>query len=543
MGFLDDVKTGAIFLDIKGAFDNVVPSTLFVMLDLLGIPTKITSFLRAIITTRRVTSYCGGRSLGVRLANRGLPQGSTLSPILYNIYSSFLAYCLPEGIRMLMFADDIVIYCCDSELNLILDLLNRALSKLNEALRGLNLCIAPQKTQFCVFSKRSFNHISNYLRNNNLNLILESEGAIPFRLPLRTKVKFLGVFLDVNLSWKSHVDYVKKKTLPRINILKAISGIRWGAHPKTLIMVYKGLIRPFFDWGCQIMNEINPKVAIILDRLQLTALRVSLGLLITTPTNVILHICGELPLHLRRGQLTHKYLVKVCSSRYHPLLIRMNQLTVHPVSRERMLMNSSLLRDLFNWNLNLQNSIHKMERMGSVNFDYMIRFFNPEVDTVIGEELRVFKTSKTIRRDHDYDACLLSPAPSENLFREKIAIFNSACIMFTDGSKLANGCTGFSVFCEDPVINIKVQINSLNSIFEAEAWAILRAASLIVSGKFRNVVIASDSLSVLSCLKAPDLKGKPPTYLHDQESIVETLSTWGVCKSNLDTKSRWYRGK
>lgn len=229
-----------------------------------------------------------------------------------------------------MYADDIVIYFGNPSISFIIETLTRALNDLARALRSLNLSISPQKTQFCLFFNKSHSVNSNYLQRNNLRLKLGDDSNNPIYIPLKPHAKFLGMIFDGNLSWQQHVKYIKGKIAPRINILKAISGIGWGAHPSNLIMVYKGLIRPILDWGCQVLNDIRPNVALQLDRLQFAALRVTLRLVITTPTNVILHLCGELPLHIRRCQLSNKYLVKACAISNHPLLSRFDHLKVDP---------------------------------------------------------------------------------------------------------------------------------------------------------------------------------------------------------------------
>lgn len=53
-------------------------------------------------------------------------------------------------------------------------------------------------------------------------------------------VRFLGMFLDYALKWRTHVAEICK--LPRINILQAIGGIKWGTHPSVLFIAYKELV-------------------------------------------------------------------------------------------------------------------------------------------------------------------------------------------------------------------------------------------------------------------------------------------------------------
>lgn len=105
----------------------------------------------------------------------------------------------------------------------------------------------------------------------------------------------------------------------RINVMKALAGIRWGAHPLTLLTVYRGLIRSSMDWGCQLLVDVGLALAKILDRLQYAVLRIVLGVMCTIPTNVILHLSGECTLNSRRRMLTSKYVAKCVTRRDHPM--------------------------------------------------------------------------------------------------------------------------------------------------------------------------------------------------------------------------------
>ena len=63
------------------------------------------------------------------------------------------------------------------------------------------------------------------------------------------KAKFLGIIFDSRLTWNDHVNYVVQKCKKRLNLLRAISGNSWGANKKTLLMIYRSLIRSVLDYG------------------------------------------------------------------------------------------------------------------------------------------------------------------------------------------------------------------------------------------------------------------------------------------------------
>ena len=97
-----------------------------------------------------------------------------------------------------------------------------------------------------VFAKRSKDDVS--LSINGVNIEKVSE------------FKFLGITLDENLTWKSHVSYVKKKLSKNIFILNKV---KYVLDCKTMRMLYCSLILPYLCycaevWGNTYMSNIMP---------------------------------------------------------------------------------------------------------------------------------------------------------------------------------------------------------------------------------------------------------------------------------------------
>lgn len=111
--------TGVLFLDLVRTFDNVIPWALIILLKKYGMPDKITRYIDAMTSDRCLIGYTAGLALQRRSTSRGLLQGSILSPILFNLYFTLIEICLPLPIHILMYADDIAIYCAHESLDCI----------------------------------------------------------------------------------------------------------------------------------------------------------------------------------------------------------------------------------------------------------------------------------------------------------------------------------------------------------------------------------------------------------------------------------------
>ena len=76
-------------------------------------------------------------------------------------------------------------------------------------------------------------------------------------IPLEEKshIKYLGIMLDTNLNWKSHVHYISKKVKRSIGIL---SKIRYHVNLDVLTNLYYALIYPFLVYGIVIWGNTYP---------------------------------------------------------------------------------------------------------------------------------------------------------------------------------------------------------------------------------------------------------------------------------------------
>ena len=228
-------STLALTLDLKGAFNEVLPGVLLHQLSELDVPGRIINFVN-FLTTRRMLHF-SHRDTSASLCGVGVPQGGVLSPILFSIHLRKVNEILPAEVRAAMYADDLLLYSRHSDPQQALLHLERVMGFLFPWLRSLGLSISIPKCQMCIFTRA---------RRDFSGVVLEVDGV---RLHCCDSLKYLGVVLDARVTWLQHVKYVAGRALRAVSLLRVLSRVSWGVTPSLLLLVYRGLIRSYLDWG------------------------------------------------------------------------------------------------------------------------------------------------------------------------------------------------------------------------------------------------------------------------------------------------------
>jgi hypothetical protein len=229
-----------LFLDMSKAFDTVCHELLLNKLYKYGIRGPAYSWLESYLTNRQQCTQ-----LNITINNKvstfrskfthnfyGVPQGSTLGPLL------FIAYIndLPDSIKhdCILFADDTTIIIEGRNLDIFENNINQTLNDVIQWLDNNHLQINLGKTKLMQFkSYRSPEHHLNI--EHNLNAIEEVKSTT-----------FLGVTLDSNCNWREHVDMVCKKVN---KFLFALWRLKQTVSLQTALIAYHGYILSVLRYG------------------------------------------------------------------------------------------------------------------------------------------------------------------------------------------------------------------------------------------------------------------------------------------------------
>jgi ribonuclease HI len=473
IAFSKKESTLAVFLDIDAAYDNVCLPTLYKKMIDLSIPEPIAKLIFNIFTGRTIFVNLGGRS-ECRNVWRGLPQGSVLSPTLFNLYCHDLEAMIPDDCSIIQYADDIAIYCSNKNIKSAAKSISSALEKVSIWMYNNSLKLSAHKSQTVMFSRK----------HSNPEITLKCEG-IP--IPQVDEVKFLGLLINRKLSWHSQISHIAKKCEIGINMLRALSNMSWGSHPTTLKLLYNALIRSHLDYASFLFDPLPKTLDIKLDRIQTKSLRLIVGAMHSTPNNSLQVECVDMPLKIRRQYLSDCYFAKKMTYASHPLLSRLS------------ILNSIVRRDGY-WlrrqppNLcesftNVNFSVNKYPFPSPMyNLPYETLIFKP--DTVLNMGLS--KSSE------------LSPHQINSEFLFKIETrWPDFIQIYTDGSKTSSeNYVGAAVIVPSTGLNVMIKLPPEASVFTAECIAMSRALDIVSEKEYKKTIIFTDSLSLVQTLSS-----------------------------------------
>ncbi len=290
-GYEKNVITGTVFVDLSAAYDTVNHKLLLNKLFQLTQDAKLTNLIGNMLSNRRFFVELNGQKSRWRKQKNGLPQGSVLSPVLFNMYTNDQP--IHKETRSFIYADDLCIASQDSTFTRIESNLSDALANLDLYYKENHLRANPDKTQTCTF----------HLRNREAKRELDIKWCNK-ELQHTPHPVYLGVTLDRTLSYKQHIQKVKAKTASRNNILKKLTNTRWGASPATIKTTALALSYSTAEYACPVWERSSHAEKI--DPVLNEACRSITGCLKPTRVDSLYQLAGIAPPAIRRNTISQR---------------------------------------------------------------------------------------------------------------------------------------------------------------------------------------------------------------------------------------------
>jgi len=127
----------------------------------------------------------------------------------------------PDGVQLIGFADDLMALIEAKTIQELEGKANTTLAAIVQLGSKRKLYINPNKTAAVSFTRK--------LNYNNPRIIVNG-----IDIPMVDHFRYLGVIIDRNLNWHTHIKHVTAKAIQFTNQISRISKIRWGFNSRQL---------------------------------------------------------------------------------------------------------------------------------------------------------------------------------------------------------------------------------------------------------------------------------------------------------------------
>ena len=208
-------------MDLTAAYDTVWHRGLACKLLRLIPDRHLVRMIMELVQNRNfILTTSNGKQSRLRRLKNGVPQGSVLAPLFFNIYVSDL---LPTTSSKFAYADDLALVHIAGDWLTLEKTLSQDMATVQTHLQKCRLKLSEAKAVSSVF------HLTN--REAKRELSVELNGKL---LPFSNTPKYLGITLDRSLTYRRHLELLRKKLSTRVSLIRLLAGTTWGAGVSVL---------------------------------------------------------------------------------------------------------------------------------------------------------------------------------------------------------------------------------------------------------------------------------------------------------------------
>jgi ribonuclease P/MRP protein subunit RPP40 len=243
-----------IYIDFSKAFDSIVYSKLLFKLSSLGITGKLLAWLAAFLHNRNQCVAIENIFSSVSSVISGVPQGSVLGPVLFLVFINDIDVICHGRSRIKLFADDLKIYN-------IVDITNPTATlqlSLDHLVKWSAEWQLPINIKKCSVLTINGSESHKTLTASDYYL----EGLL---LAKSTSVMDLGVEINSDLSFQSHIGSIVSKARQRVGVLFRGFHTRQVSFLKKAYITY---IRPLLEYNSNIWNPTHVYLIDLMENVQ-----------------------------------------------------------------------------------------------------------------------------------------------------------------------------------------------------------------------------------------------------------------------------------
>ena len=241
-------------IDLSKAFDTLSHDLIVKKLEDYGGDSKVINLVTNYLRDRQQRVRLSGQHSSMKTIMKGVPQGSILGPILFNIFMNDLSYAIDEC-TLFTYADDTQLFKSAEDIDQVEHAINADLKKVDEWYEFNQMKRNHSKYQAITFGRVE------------RNPVLTCEGTV---IPSQDEMELLGVTIDNKLKFEGQIRKICRKVSQQVAVLNRSKKIL----PFELrIDIYRAFIAPHFNYRSESWHHCGKRGCAKLEKINERALR------------------------------------------------------------------------------------------------------------------------------------------------------------------------------------------------------------------------------------------------------------------------------